>query len=341
MLVLGGLAVGCGGGSTPASTPTLTASSTATSLPSPTRTATASATPTPTVVTVVPSATPTLVATATSQPPTSTAIPTPAGPSPTELKYRLLAAYPNFFYCDPDYYPVARNNEAQLAIQAFPQIRANQEEFSAILEHLNMTGQNGFSDADKLAIYREHKRLAAVHFVQAGAVYQFQLETKTGVDNGELVSGYIDALGDITVQKLQPTVATCPICLAAETLISTPNGDVPISQLQVGDQVWTESATGERIAEPVVRTGHVPAPPGHEMVHIILSDGRELRASPGHPTADGRALGTLQPGDLLDGATVVSAVRETYDEHTPTTSCRQAERGLYWANGVLLRSTLK
>jgi len=36
----------------------------------------------------------------------------------------------------------------------------------------------------------------------------------------------------------------------------------------------------------------------HEMVHIILNDGRERWASPGHPTIDGRKLGDLKGGIL-------------------------------------------
>src|SRR5215211_5984560 len=37
--------------------------------------------------------------------------------SPTELKYRVLDQFPDFFFCDPDLYPVARDNELALAKQ--------------------------------------------------------------------------------------------------------------------------------------------------------------------------------------------------------------------------------
>src|SRR5262245_8791631 len=41
--------------------------------------------------------------------PTSTPIPPIAGGlGPTELKYRVLAEFPQFFFCDPDFYPIAR-----------------------------------------------------------------------------------------------------------------------------------------------------------------------------------------------------------------------------------------
>src|SRR6185295_5121682 len=45
-----------------------------------------------------------------------------SGLTPTELKYQLLARYPGLFFCDPDYYPVAHDDEAVLAAQRFPRI---------------------------------------------------------------------------------------------------------------------------------------------------------------------------------------------------------------------------
>src|ERR1043165_2381753 len=68
----------------------------------------------------------------TPEPPT--AIPTlTSGVSVTELKYKVLDKYPDFFFCDPDFYPIARSDEGVLAQQVFPDLRANQEEFQAIL----------------------------------------------------------------------------------------------------------------------------------------------------------------------------------------------------------------
>jgi hypothetical protein len=55
-----------------------------------------------------------------------------------------------------------------------------------------------------------------------------------------------------------------------------------------------------------------PRRPGHQKVHVVLADGRELWASAGHPMADGRPLGNLRAGGMLDGARVVSAEREPY-----------------------------
>src|SRR5512147_886312 len=51
--------------------------------------------------------------------------PLPGGLSATELKYRLLDQYPDFFFCDPDYYPVAHDDELSLALARFSQIQAD------------------------------------------------------------------------------------------------------------------------------------------------------------------------------------------------------------------------
>ena len=71
----------------------------------------------------------------------------------------------------------------------------------------------------------------------------------------------------------------------------------------VGDLIWTANLSGERVQGTILNTVRVVVPADHQIVHMVLSDGRELWASPGHPTADGRKLGNLQVGDNLDGQT--------------------------------------
>src|SRR5437588_5278762 len=80
---------------------------------------------------------------------------TPPAPTtaltPTELKYVLLAKYPNFFFCDPDFYPVARGDEQDTALQRFPDVQSNAEVYQTILRHLNLQASN-LKDSDKLAV---------------------------------------------------------------------------------------------------------------------------------------------------------------------------------------------
>jgi len=142
----------------------------------------------------------------------ATLIPTlPAGLSPSVLKFHVLAAYPDFFYCDPDLYPVARGDEAAQAEQQFPALQANVEEFQAILQNNNLAGQTAFNTDQKLLVYRAHKKLAALRFTLTSGQYQFQLQTKDAAGKGLLITGLIDGQGAISAQQSQPAVVTCPI----------------------------------------------------------------------------------------------------------------------------------
>lgn len=132
----------------------------------------------------------------------------------------------------------------------------------------------------------------------------------------------------------------CPICLSGNTLIDTPSGSVPVKNLELGMPIWTIDKAGHRISGIVTKTSKVPVPPTHQMVHLILDDGRELFVSPGHPTADGRDVGDLTLGDLYDGASVAGVQRVPYGESASYDVLPSGETGFYWANGVLLGSTL-
>lgn len=276
--------------------------------------------------------------------PTGLASPgTTGGPlSQTDLKYLLLAHFPDFFYCDPDYYPIARATDpVQLARQRLPDVEAHAEVFQAILRHHDLTGQTTFTDDQVVLIYGDYKKLSAIPLQPADGGYTFELTTSSGKASGQRMAGSIDSSGNITVQSEAPTVATCPICLSAQTLIETPGGPVPVTDLKVGDLVWTLSAHGRRVAEPLLQVGSTLVPPTHQMVHLVLIDGRELWASPGHPTTDGRHLGDLLVGDVLDGARVTTAQLVPYDQPATYDLLPAGPTGYYWANGILLASTMK
>jgi hypothetical protein len=276
----------------------------------------------------------------TTMPPT--AIPTLAsGASPAELKYTLLREYPNLFFCDPDFYPVPQADEADLARERFPQLQADPGEFSVILAHNGLSRLTTFTDAQKLLIYREHKKLAGIWFTLSGDKYQFELRTRDATQ-GYLIRGLIDGRGAITEQERQSGfyITTCPKCLAAWTHISTPQGSVAVEDLKVGDLVWTIDATGARLAAPILKVIRVPVSANHPMVHVGLADGRELWASLGHPLIDGQALGNLNLGDWLDGARITQFDLVPYDQPATYDLLPSGGTGFYWANDILLGSTL-
>jgi hypothetical protein len=279
----------------------------------------------------------TVPALASPEPPTPLPTLASASLSPTELKYRVLDQFPKFFFCDPDFYPVARSDEELLAGQRFTALQNNQEEFQAILEH-NHIGGASFTDAQKLLIYREHKKLAALHFQVLTGQYLFQITT--GGDPSYNIQGVIDGSGRITVQSQTPGFPTCPICLAARTRIDTPQGAVLVEDIRVGDLVWTLGASGERIAAPVLKVARIPVSAGHTLLHIVLDDGRELWASPGHPTADGRRLIDLHAGAVLDGAHVKLIAPFAYEGPATYDLLPAGPSGAYWADEILMSSTL-
>ena len=113
-----------------------------------------------------------------------------------------------------------------------------------------------------------------------------------------------------------------------------------VTEVRVGMMVWTASSDGSRVAAPVAEVGSMPVPAGHLMVHLVLADGRELLVSPGHRTADGRPLGSLAVGEEVDGSTITLWELVPYAGDRTYDLLPAGPTGHYWANGVLLSSTL-
>jgi len=256
-----------------------------------------------------------------------------------ELEYRVIANFDNVFWCDTDIYPIEQPGREQAnALDQFPAISADTAEFSAILAHLGIARKATYTDDEKLQIYREHKLLTyAVQFAATTDPYEFTL--RVGEGDGERIDGTVTSSGVITVTHREPSFNTCPICLSQDTLVDTPDGPVPVEQLQPGMTVWTAAADGSRVPAVIVTTGKTPVP-AFEMVKLTLADGRSVTASPGHPAADGRPLGVFEAGDNLDGARVVSVAAVTYTGGFTYDLLPAGPTGTYWANGILLGSTL-
>jgi len=256
-----------------------------------------------------------------------------------ELKSILLDEFGEFFFCDPDYYPVGRGDEAELALERFPELAADPVEFPVLLRRLGLEPAPTFTPQEQLAIYREHKKLAAVFTEPMPGGYRFQMRVRVGAGIDAL-EGEIDLFGRVRLTSRQPSSDMCPICLAQGTQIDTPSGPFPVEAIRVGTLVWSLDERGERVAVPVQQVGQTPAPRGHQMIRLVLSDGRRLLASPGHPLSDGRTLSTLRAGDPVAGATVLLVESIGYPGAFTFDLLPGGGTGLYWADGVLLASTL-
>ena len=137
-----------------------------------------------------------------------------------------------------------------------------------------------------------------------------------------------------------PNTAICPICLSGETQIDTPNGEMNVKELKIGMPIFSLDKTGNRIETTIIRVSKTKVPSTHKVVHLILSDGRTLLASPGHPLSDGHLLGEIKVGDEVDHALVVKADLIPYTKPFTYDVLPAGENGLYWANGILVKSTL-
>jgi hypothetical protein len=251
------------------------------------------------------------------------------------------------WYCDPDLYPLARPSydEGATAVARFGEMESESIVFGAIVRQLGLAGATSFTDAQKLEIYREWKMLVTIPLeAQGGGLYAFDYlaqpvgNSGTGTES----TGTIDASGQIQVASQGPGgPPNCPICLARGTRIATPDGNVPVEDVRLGQTVWTIDGSGRIVTGTVLALGSVPVPVGHALVHVTLADGRSILASPGHPLADGRALGSLRLGDRVQGSTVAT-IQLVPDEGGWTYDLVvSGATGEYLSDGIALQSTLE
>jgi hypothetical protein len=273
-------------------------------------------------------------------------------PSPTpppqpltvpQMKYAVMDQLGRPWFCDPDFFPVGRGDEGQRAQEKLPEIQKDADTFNAIVAYLKLPSSPPYTADQQLAIYREWKTLNVLQLQPTtNNVWGFAYLAMKNVGGGERVEGRVLADGSVSVlTRQQAGPPQCPICLALGTRIGTPGGERAVQDLRVGDVVWTVDANGVRVSAPLTAVGHTPVPATHIVVRVALNDGRLVFVSPGHPTADGRHIGDLAAGDTLDGARIVSVDRVAYAGGATYDILPASSTGAYWANGVLLGSTLR
>ena len=284
-----------------------------------------------------------------SAPPSGTPAPTipPVGGGPLntgQLRLMLINHFGPLWYCDPDVYPVSHGTEQERAIERFAEMRAEGEMYRAVAADLDIDVKGALTDAQKLAIYRVWKVALAVQLDPVGeGIYRFDYlaEPVGGAAEGRRSAGRINAKGLIEVeQQAAAGEPICPICLARGTRIDTPDGPVAVEALRIGDPIWTMDADGRRVPGTVIALGSTAAPANHRVIHLTLADGRSVTASPGHPLADGRELGTLMVGDVIDGSRIVALESLPYGGGETFDLVASGATGAYYADGIALGSTL-
>ena len=269
---------------------------------------------------------------------------TGATESQAELKLGLIDSYGPLWYCDPDFFPIAHGEEIDNAKARWPDVLADAA-VKAITRKLGLDPAAAFTDAQKLVVYRAWKVLRAIALDPIGNdTYRFDYlaEPKAGAGEGLRTAGTITTSGAITVEQQAAAAApNCPICLPRGTRIETPSGGTLVEALQIGDAIWTLDRQGRPVAGVVIALGSTPAPANHHVVRVVLADGRSVTASPGHPLADGRHLGVLRAGDLVDGSAVTSADLIPYGGGRTYDLVVSGPTGSYLVDGIALGSTIR
>lgn len=129
-------------------------------------------------------------------------------------------------------------------------------------------------------------------------------------------------------------------CLPGDTFISVSSGSTQIKNLKSGDLVWTVDRFGNKVKAVIVQKTKRRVSKDHKVVYVVLEDGRELIASPGHPTIENREIGNLLKGQILDKSQIVSVQIMPYKEKYTYDILPSGDTGGYWANNILIGSTL-
>jgi len=264
-----------------------------------------------------------------------------------DLRLALVDRFGARWYCDPDQYPIARESfdEGATAVERFGDMQAEGVVFGAVVRRLGFQGATAFTDAQKLEIYRLWKVLVSISLDPAGnGAYRFDYVAQPvgGASLGTETTGTIDSHGAIAVQATATAgMPNCPICLARGTRIDTPTGSIAVERLSLGDRIWTLDLAGHRVAGIVIALGSTLAPASHRVIDLVLADGRSVTASPGHPLADGRPLGALRVGDLVDGSRVVSLASNPYGGGETFDLVVSGPTRVYLSDGIPLGSTLR
>ena len=262
-----------------------------------------------------------------------------------DLRLRLIGQLGPRWYCDPDSYPIGRD-EQQSALERYPQIRTEDPElFDAVARDLGIDPAAAHTDAQKLSLWRGWKLAASIQLDPIGGDrYRFDYLAAPvgGAAEGLRTGGIIDTTGKIEIeQQVAAGEPMCPICLARGTLIDTPDGPIAVEWLRVGDPVWTMDANGRRVAGTVIALGSVTAPLEHRVIRMTLADGRAVTASPGHPLADGRTLGSLAIGDVVDGSAITNLASVPYTGGETFDLVTSGPTGSYFADRIAMGTTLR
>lgn len=268
--------------------------------------------------------------------------------APASLQFIVVDRFGPPVACYPDSYPVGRpDGERHAAEQWWSELNVGSTHGRAIIDRLGWSFPPSAAQVDRVAAYREYKKLRTVHMipVDSGLAYQFEFNGPiaggTGSWDGGRATRYVGfILPDGRIESVieRPNDVACPICLDGATRIRVPGGERPVRLLRPGDPVMSVGRGGVPIVTTVRRSVRRPAQ--GPLLALRLTDGRVLRMAAAHPLPDGRSAGVLAAGDHLNGSRIVR--RDAVEPSLGATFdiLPDGPTGHYWAEGILLGSTI-
>jgi hypothetical protein len=149
---------------------------------------------------------------------------------------------------------------------------------------------------------------------------------------------YFGGVGALAVLGGGGTAVLATQCVAPETRILTPRGEIAIAELQMGDSVFTLHE-GAMVAVSIASCSRRPRRPGELLVRLSFGDGRALTLTRDHPLHDGRRVDALATGTVLGGRRVVRV--DWIDDGAWLYDIVPASASAaYIAEGVALRSSV-
>ncbi len=133
-----------------------------------------------------------------------------------------------------------------------------------------------------------------------------------------------------------PPGCPVPLCLSPDTRIKTPGIQKRIADIKVGDKVISENGEIVKVKK-IVRVEAKK----HKILQVTFNDTTVLEVSPGHPIGDGEEFNDLKVGRYLDGRMVIKIKKVPYYYQYTYDILPDSKSGKYYANGILVGSTLK
>lgn len=172
-------------------------------------------------------------------------------------------------------------------------------------------------------------------------VWTYYASIRYNSTRGDEATAIIDANDGKVLKSKTENNVWMGRCLPANTMIKTKRGDVKVQELTLNDSVLTLDENGKKCFRPLVLSTSTPVSEDHRLVYIKLKDGRDLCASPGHPLSDNKSFfGNIKKGDRIDGSTVMTVKLFKYTEGVTYDLLTSGLNSSYFANGILIGSTL-